>query len=269
MINVRDTECVRALRPFLVAHRGGVITPDSPENSRRAIELAAQHGYAMVEVDVMETRDGEPVLLHDGLYINCGVKQRICDLTRAEVTAIRYRASEETVMAFADAVELCAKLGLGLMLDKLCKDDSDDRAMSDKCLRRVAGLIREAGLGSSTVAIVDTPALRERLQDVVLFPIRPADVEALAGGRATDLSGEFWFGWAAELSASLIAKLERGGSFAVVSINTFHYPHHAPDRLAREDIERLVAAGTEGFQIDSAYEGYVKSAPIREVQQHE
>jgi glycerophosphoryl diester phosphodiesterase len=59
MINVRSLKEVQTMRPFMVAHRGGVITPESPENSLRAIELAADHGYAMVELDVMEAADIE------------------------------------------------------------------------------------------------------------------------------------------------------------------------------------------------------------------
>jgi hypothetical protein len=39
----------------------------------------------------------------------------------------------------------------------------------------------------------------------------------------------------------------------IVSINTFHYPAHAQQSLARQDVRRLLAAGVEGFQIDSVY----------------
>ena len=256
MINVRDIATLQALRPFLVAHRGGVITPGSPENSLRAIQLAAQHGYAMVELDVMEAADHEPVLIHDGLYINCGVNKPVHTLTSEEIAGIRYRASDQTVIPFAQAIEACATLDLGVMLDKLAKDDPDDPAMSPQCLERVAALIERAGLASATLAIVDGPALRDILNGVTLFPLPRGDtpIQDMADGR-------FWFGWAAELTAGggrnpaveKIAALHKAGRFAIVSINTFHYPHHAPRVLAQQDIARLLAAGTDGFQIDSVY----------------
>ena len=37
------------------------------------------------------------------------------------------------------------------------------------------------------------------------------------------------------------------------AINTFRYPKEGHRELARKDIERLVSAGVDGFQIDSIY----------------
>ena len=85
LIDVRDLDCIRARRPLLVAHRGGVITPDAPENSLAAIRLAAEQGYDMVELDVREAKDQEPVLFHGsagrGLMVDCGVEAFVEDLT--------------------------------------------------------------------------------------------------------------------------------------------------------------------------------------------
>jgi glycerophosphoryl diester phosphodiesterase len=260
MIDVRDLDKVQAMRPFMVAHRGGVITPESPENSLRAIQLAAEHGYAMVEIDVMETADNEPILMHDGLSISCGVKERVCNLTSVEVTELRYRASDQPVITFAQAIEACADLHLGIMLDKLRRDSASEPEMSAACLDRVASLIREAGLDSAAVAIVDSPRLRQHLGEVSLFPISRHDFEQVIKRKRVPLRGGFWFGWAAELPDEAVSRLHRNGAFAVVSINTFHYPHHAPSVLAQEDIERLLAAGVDGFQIDSVYEAIVRQA---------
>jgi glycerophosphoryl diester phosphodiesterase len=51
--------------PVLIAHRGGVVGPDLPENSVTALELAAANGYAMVEVDIRMTADEVPVAFLD------------------------------------------------------------------------------------------------------------------------------------------------------------------------------------------------------------
>jgi len=261
MINVRSIEEVQAMRPFIIAHRGGVITPESPENSLRAIQLAAEHGYAMVELDVMEAADNEPILMHGSLSINCGVKKRVCDLSSIEIAELRFRASRQHVITLAQAVELCAKLHLGIMLDKLCRDSASEPEMSPACLERVASLIREAGLDSATVAIVDSPHLRRHLAEVSLFPVRPHDFERMSSQETVPLQGQFWFGWAAELPDDAVPWLHRNGAFAVVSINTFHYPPHAQNALAQEDIDRLLAAGVDGFQIDSVYEPLMSRTP--------
>lgn len=47
----------------LLAHRGYAVT--APENTIPAIELAAEYGYKMVEIDLQFTSDGVCVLLHD------------------------------------------------------------------------------------------------------------------------------------------------------------------------------------------------------------
>ncbi len=57
----------RAIAPDmrLIAHRGGVVDAERPENSAEAITAAIERGYWMIEVDVRRTKDGEPVLHHD------------------------------------------------------------------------------------------------------------------------------------------------------------------------------------------------------------
>ena len=250
-INVRDADCIRARRPLLVAHRGGVIAANAPENSLGAIRLAAVHGYDMVELDVREAKDGVPVLFHGssgrGLWMDCGVPHFLEELTAEELVALRYRASTEHIATLAQALALCASLGLGVMLD------IKSGALSEGYLGRIADLLREHDCGSSTVTIATDAEIRPALADQVLFPVSKEDEARACEGEAVSLEGQFWFGWAAELPNATVAALQRNGAFSIVSINTFHYPAHAWQSLARQDIRRLMAAGVEGFQIDSVY----------------
>ena len=117
-INLHDPDAIRARWPVLVAHRGGVIAANAPENSLGAIHLAALHGYDMVELDLREARDGEPVLFHGsagrGMWSDCGVPRFVEELTSEELVALRYRGSNEHIATFAQALDLCASLGLGV-----------------------------------------------------------------------------------------------------------------------------------------------------------
>ena len=250
-INLRDGACIRARRPVLVAHRGGVIAANAPENSLGAIRLAAAHGYDMVELDVREAKDGEPVLFHGsagrGLWMDCGVPHFVEELTAEELVALRYRASTEHVAALAQALELCASLGLGVMLD--IKAGS----LSERYLGRMAELLRAHDCGSSTVTIAHEAEIWAALGDQVILPVSKEDAGRVRDGETVSLAGQFWFGWAAELSQATVSALQRNGAFVIVSINTFHYPAHAQQVLARQDVRRLLAAGVEGFQIDSVY----------------
>lgn len=59
--NQRQFELLKI--PEIVAHRGQSI--DAPENTLASIELAIHHGADAVEIDVRETKDLIPVLMHD------------------------------------------------------------------------------------------------------------------------------------------------------------------------------------------------------------
>lgn len=49
--------------PKVIAHRGGGTL--APENTLAAMQCGRDHGYAAVEFDVMLSKDGVPVLMHD------------------------------------------------------------------------------------------------------------------------------------------------------------------------------------------------------------
>ena len=51
-----------------IAHRGGVVGEGAHENSLLAIHRAIERGYDMVEIDIMPTADGFPVLVHGDWY---------------------------------------------------------------------------------------------------------------------------------------------------------------------------------------------------------
>jgi glycerophosphoryl diester phosphodiesterase len=252
-IDLHDATSMQARRPILVAHRGGVVAANAPENSLAAIQLAALHGYDMVELDVREAKDGTLVLFHGlwggSLLADCGVRATVKDLTFAELAQIRYRGSTEPIAAFADAVAMCASLGLGVMLDL------KERDPSTAYCQRIRDMLHEEGLGSATVTISHHPRVAEHLADTAILPLSKKETQQVLGGELELARPRLWFGWAHELTSENVKPLQRAGALVIPSINTFHYPLHAQRTLARQDIRRLVAAGVDGLQIDSDYEG--------------
>ena len=72
----------------------------------------------MVELDVQQTADGVPVVFHDeSLYTACGLNEEVGSLSVDEVTALKYRATDEQVTTLNAALSLCSQLRLGVMLD--------------------------------------------------------------------------------------------------------------------------------------------------------
>ena len=118
LIDINDSADVESRHPLLIAHRGGVVGPGVPECSLAAIRLAAEQVYDMVELDVQQTADGVPVVFHDeSLYTACGLNEEVGSLSVDEVTALKYRATDEQVTTLNAALSLCSQLRLGVMLD--------------------------------------------------------------------------------------------------------------------------------------------------------
>lgn len=251
LINVRDPVQVRARRPLLIAHRGGVITRNVPECSLAAVRGAALAGYDMVELDVRSTRDGVPVIFHDDtLRAACGRAGAIGDLTAAEARATRYLKNDQPIATLDEALALCRALHLGVMLDL---KDAPPRA---EFLKLLPPLLRRHGLEKSTVTIAGHPLVRAELGDVALVPVNADELRRLAAGETIPLSGRYWFGIPPSLKLDLIPKLQRAGALVIPAINTFRYAND-PDRAqARRDVQQLTALGVEGFQIDSAYQDF-------------
>ncbi|MGH2458734.1 MAG: glycerophosphodiester phosphodiesterase, partial [Chloroflexota bacterium] len=197
----------------------------------------------MVELDVVAARDDEPVLFHDGslsLRRLCGVDRSLRDLSAAELGQIHYRASDQPILSLAAALDLCRELQLGVMLDLKAPSPSASWFV------KIAALLRESGLTHAAMSLSFQPLAREYLEELVMQRIAPE----MVAGEDLPLAGQFWFGLPEDLPEALIDLLHRRGALVIPAINTFRYPAHAHQELARDDINRLLASGVDGFQAD-------------------
>ncbi|MBI4368714.1 MAG: hypothetical protein HY547_00640 [Elusimicrobia bacterium] len=72
-------------KPILIAHRGA--SGYAPENTLSAFKLALDMGARFIELDVNQSKDGQVVVIHDdNLKRAAGVKKKIVDLTREEIS---------------------------------------------------------------------------------------------------------------------------------------------------------------------------------------
>lgn len=250
LIDVRDSAAVRARRPLLVAHRGGVVSPTIPECSLAAIRAAALHRYDLVELDVRKTKDGAPVIFHDdNLQAACGHPGSIATLTEAEARTVRYRKNNEPIATLDEALALCRQLNLGVMLD--LKDNAPA-----EFLRKIGALVRHHGLARATVTISGSPLVRTELGESALVPVTPEELRQVTAGETITLAGRYWFGIPAWIPFDTIPKLQRAGALVIPAINTFRYANDPQREQARRDVQQLTMIGVEGFQIDSAYQDF-------------
>ena len=251
LIDLNDTDQVRERRPLLIAHRGGVITERSPECSLAAIELAAESGYSMVELDVQSSLDGVPIVFHDeSLLTACGRPDRTSDYSASELLTVVYTGTSQKIISLEIALRKCRALGLGVMLD--LKHGREDAPFLD----RVDQLITRCQLTTAAVSISRSVEARERLKHVMFRPTKE-QLSLFNKGENVDLEGTFWFGLPRDLSSADVARLKACGAYVFPAINSFRYPEEGDRELARKDIKRLVSAGVDGFQIDSIYSDLV------------
>jgi len=259
LIDVWDAAKVRVRRPLLIAHRGGVVAPGAPECSQMAVKMAAAHRYDMVELDIWESKDHHPVVFHDqNMMRACGINAKISDFTLEAVTQIRFLKSDEAITSLDVMLDLCRSLNLGVMFD--IKSPNGD----DLFFNRVVDLIEKHDLDKASVTISGSPKVRKYLEDLALLTVTGEMLEKVKRGESVDLSGFFWFGLPSNLLSDLVKPLQKNGALVIPAINTFRYSEENHRIEAREDVERLLEAGVDSFQIDSIYQDYFGRSKVQE-----
>jgi glycerophosphoryl diester phosphodiesterase len=113
MVKLADTE-----ETEIVAHRGFIA--GGVENTLPALQAAAKAGADRVEFDVMETKDGKFVVMHDAnLQRLAGKNLNVKDLTQDELTKITVRADgmEAKIPTLEEWIQLSIQLNLPQLLE--------------------------------------------------------------------------------------------------------------------------------------------------------
>ena len=252
LVDLTDRVAIESRRPLLIAHRGGVVTDGVPECSLAAIRAASKAGYDLVELDIRESSDHEPIVFHDrNLTEACGVDGSVAELTGAELAEITYLKNGETISHLKDALSLCAQERMGVMLDI-------KGGQSTAFFNQIVDLLERFGLTSATLCINGARAVRENLGGRIMLTAGANTADAADGG-----PGSFWFGLASNLTAERTQELKSAGVLVIPAVNTFRYEASTHREDARADITRLLGAEVDGFQIDSIYQGYFGIEPAR------
>lgn len=258
LVDVWDAAKVRARRPLLIAHRGGVVGPGTPECSQMAVKMAAAHRYDMVELDVWESQDHHPVVFHDQNMIRaCGIDGKISDFTLEAVTQIRFLKSEEFITSLDSMLGLCRLLNLGVMFD------IKSGAGSDLFFNRVLDLIKKHNLEKACMTLGGSRT-QEYFKGTVLLTLSGTMLEKVKQGESVDLHGFYWFGVPETWPIDLVKPVQENGALVIPAINTFRYSEENHRAEALKDVERLIEAGVDGFQIDCVYQDYLGRSKVYE-----
>ena len=230
----------------LIAHRGGVVEGQYPENSAASVNEAIQRGYWMIEVDIRETKDGQAIAQHDPDFQRFyGHPGKASEMTWDEIKQLRATPGNARPLLFEELVALC-KGKLYLMLDTKAPH-------SPEFCQQIETILKKYDLLSSAY-VIGTHESGEYLKGKAkVGKDRQYIQQAIQKGEnVKDLYFLFEHGNA--LDEATITWAQELGITIVPSINTFHYKTEDPMEGAKEDIEWLKKAGVTEFQIDSEYD---------------
>ncbi|MFM7063620.1 MAG: glycerophosphodiester phosphodiesterase [Actinomycetes bacterium] len=135
--------------PTVMAHRGGAAL--GPENSVDTLRAAAAARAHSVEVDLVQTGDGELVLLHDQVVGPVHDQHFVRDLTLEQLAA----ALGERPSTHRELLDSCAALGLGLYAEvKAASREALDRLVADVVDLGLVAQVCVASFQSDVVAHV-------------------------------------------------------------------------------------------------------------------
>ena len=238
-IVIRGEPC----RPVLKLHRGGVVIPDTPENSVAALQQAIEWGADMVEIDLRQTRDGYVLLSHDPTFERlCGDLRAVADTTLEEARLLRIAGTDEPLAEFEDVCRVAAGGKIGLTLD--IKDQTP------ALCRRVVELIERYDLRAATIAPGDVPLFWGQCFVMLSIPWVEVFVE---------VRGELPEGVVVGCSVEALAP-DVVGRLHGLGCRCFSAAIEAPGQSAveglaqvRRELERCGTTGVDGFIIDTPY----------------
>lgn len=136
--------------PLIIGHRGASAV--APENTMAAFLEAIAAGADGIEFDVRLTRDGVPVVIHDGtLHRTGGLPDRVADLASEEIAKIDVGSwfgrkkslppgtfANETVPSLAQLLTLYDSKNGMLYLEMKCDSPAEYAPLAEACCRAIA-----------------------------------------------------------------------------------------------------------------------------------
>ncbi|MBL8214884.1 MAG: glycerophosphodiester phosphodiesterase family protein [Bryobacterales bacterium] len=232
----------------LIAHRGGVVEDGRPENSPGAVQAAVDHGYWMIEVDVRRSRDGEPVLYHDGTLSKYFEEARGVDqMTWAELRQLRSKPAGKPPLHFEELCAMCAGK-MRLMLDLKGQWDA---AFYQRLIRHI-----EQAKVPGPVWSLGGPRVRPLFEGKVMVSSNRKTLQAALEAGEPVAERYFLFELGSDLDQAAVDLARRHKVAPVAAINTFRYTMAKRDEWEgpKEDIARLRRMGVTDYQVDSRYE---------------
>jgi hypothetical protein len=243
----------------IIAHRGGVITPETPECSLAAIKRAVADGYDAVELDVRASADHVPIVFHDStLQRMCGRNERVEDLSSDVLSEIYYSGTDEHIASLQECLALCTSSGIGVMIEFKASGESKS------FYQDIRDLLDKYQLRNSTIMFPPKEEVTGFFQGYAPIQQHIGKIREMSaeGMKVNELCFIFELPWT--ITEEEVAEMRDLGVFVVVAINTFQYIRKYKSRERgryirnlEADIHRMIHWGADALQIDSEYHRYI------------
>ncbi len=227
----------------LIAHRGGVVDSLKPENSLAALKAAWQQGFAMVEIDVRLTKDGELILHHDPHFQRYyGDARKVSDMTWEEISMLRN--GPHRVLKLEEALQYCAGK-LNVMIDN--KIPGNDTLVWNKLF----SMLKRYDLYDGALTI-GTDESTEFFRGKIKLSCTRQQLEH--NMQRPDYHPTHYYLFSSELSKQDVRWAKVNGIQAVGVVNAWRFRRvgASPDDITQH-IKAMQQTGLDWFQIDSEY----------------
>lgn len=245
-----EFDLARENRLELIAHRGGVVDDGRIENNLPAIEEAIRRGYAMLEVDIRESKDGHLVVHHDEDFLRFyGDARKVAAMTWEEMKQLKSTPGGLRPLDFEEFARAC-RGKIQLMLDTKGPDHTDTFFME------MERILTDHDLLSSAL-VIGTEQSRDFFRDKAKISVDHKRLQESIANRE-DVGRRYFLFEHGDMMTEAVTLAKQHGVRIVPSVNVFHYPAKQHMQRAEADIRRLRALGVRSFQIDSVYESFCR-----------
>jgi glycerophosphoryl diester phosphodiesterase len=242
----------QAHNPFapytLIAHRGGVVEVDAPENSMAALQRAIDRGYYMVEIDMRLTKDSVLITQHDSHFRKYfGIDRLVSDMTWEEIQSLKDQSGYR-VLLLEEVLAFCyGKIQVML--------DNKIAGMDEKLFTEVVNLLKKYNLDKEALMIGSSASTAFFTGKIKLSCTRS---QLEANQNREDYNPDHYYLFARDLSKADVDWANEQGIMVVAALNSFTFPEESLMEAARHKTNELKENGVTCFQIDGIFEDFFR-----------
>lgn len=238
-------------RPWVIAHRGATL--EAPENTLAAFRWAIALGADLIELDVHQTADGHPVVIHDETVDRTtNGSGLVRDMTLREVRGLDAGSwlgvdfSGERVPTLSEVLELTAgQIGLAIEIKAGSSRYPDIEASIVQRLQQAERLDDIIIISGDCQAIKAIRRLESRLA-TACFEHGSAHhwaAHARHSGPTEDWHSDYLLAWPEELTAAVVEEVHANGLGIVTSLERMI-------EVDQAEIRRVIRTGVDGILAD-------------------